>query len=86
VDSTAPIFIPARDAILVALNKGPMTIPALARDTGKGTSTVKSALHGHLLPNGKVMRTKLGTYALAGTEPRYVAKSEAIVAALKKVL
>jgi hypothetical protein len=39
--STAPPFIPARDAIVTALKKGPMTIPALARDTGKGTSTVQ---------------------------------------------
>jgi predicted transcriptional regulator len=81
--STAPRFIPARDAIVAALRKGPMTIPALARHTGKGTSTVKSALHRHLLPNGTVMRTKLGTYALAGTAPCYVSNCDAIVAALK---
>jgi lambda repressor-like predicted transcriptional regulator len=81
--STAPRFIPARDAIVAALKKGPMTIPALARDTGKGTSTVKCALHRHLLANGTVIRTKLGTYALAGAAPRYVSNSDAIVAALK---
>ena len=81
--STAPPFIPARDAIIAALRKGPMTIPALARHTGKGTSTIKSALHRHLLPNGTVVRIKLGTYALAGTEPRYISKDNAIVAALK---
>src|SRR5581483_1510878 len=66
--STAPRFIPARDSILAALKIGSMTIPKLARETGKGTSTVKSALHRHLLPNGEVIRTKLGTYALAGTK------------------
>jgi lambda repressor-like predicted transcriptional regulator len=82
--STAPPFIPARDAIVAALKQGPMTIPELARDTSKGTSTVKSALNRHLLPNRKVIRTKLGTYALAGTEPPYVSKRDAIVAALKK--
>jgi lambda repressor-like predicted transcriptional regulator len=82
--STAPIFISARDAIVAALEKGPMTIPALARDTGKGTSTVKSALHRHLLPNGKVIRTKFGVYALAGTEPSYVSRGHAIAAALKE--
>ena len=82
--STAPPFIPGRDAIVTALKKGPMTIPALARETGKGTSTVKSALHRHLLANGTVMRTKFGTYALAGTEPPHVSKGDAIVAALKK--
>jgi hypothetical protein len=82
--STAPVFIPARDAIVAALKKGRMTIPALARDIGKGTSTVKSALHRHLLPNGTVIRTKFGVYALAGTEPPYVSKCDAIVAALKK--
>ena len=81
--STAPHFIPARDAIVAALRKGPMTIPALARNIGKGTSTVKSALHRHLLANGTVVRTKLGTYALAGTAPSYVSKADAIVAALK---
>jgi hypothetical protein len=81
--STAPRFIPARDAIVAALTKGPMTIPALARDTGKGSSTVKCALHRHLLANGKVIRTKFGTYALAGTAPRYVSNEDAIVTALK---
>ena len=82
--STAPPFTPARDAIVTALKKGPMTIPALARDTGKGTSTVKCALHRHLLANGTVIRTKLGTYALAGTQPAYLSKGDAIAAALKK--
>src|SRR5262249_44649030 len=47
--STEPSFTPARDGIVTALKKGPMTIPALARDTGKGTSTIKSALQRHLL-------------------------------------
>jgi hypothetical protein len=47
-----------------------MTKPALARDTGKGTSTVKSALH-HLLANGTVIRTKFDTFALAGTAPPF---------------
>src|SRR5262249_7034065 len=82
--STAPIFVPARDAIVAVLEKGPMTIPALARDTNKGRSTVKCALHRHLLANGTVIRTKFGTYALAGTQPTYVSKGDAIVAALKK--
>jgi lambda repressor-like predicted transcriptional regulator len=82
--STAPPFIPARDAIVTALKKGPMTIPALARDTGKGTSTVKSALHRHLLAKGTVIRTKFGSYAIAGAAPPYVSKGDAIVAALKK--
>ncbi|MGD0421294.1 MAG: hypothetical protein ABSA68_17235 [Xanthobacteraceae bacterium] len=81
--STAPLFIPARDAIVAALKKGPMTIPELARATGKGTSTVKCALHRHLLANGTVIRTKFATYALAGTEPPYVSRGDAIVAALK---
>jgi predicted transcriptional regulator len=81
---TAPSFIPARDAIVEALKKGPMTIPALARDIGKGTSTVKCVLHRHLLANGTVIRTKFGVYALAGTEPSYVSRGQAIAAALKK--
>jgi lambda repressor-like predicted transcriptional regulator len=82
--STASPFIPARDAIVAALKKGPMTISVLARDIGKGKSTVKSALHRHLLANGTVICTKFGTYALAGTEPPYVSKGDAIVAALQK--
>jgi len=81
---TAPHFIPARDAIVAALKKGPMTIPVLARDIGKGRSTIKSALQRHLVADGTVIRTKLGTYALADTEPRYISKSDAIIAALKK--
>jgi hypothetical protein len=40
--------------------------------TGRGS--VKCAVHRHLLPNGKVIRTKLGTYALAGTASRYHAR------------
>jgi hypothetical protein len=66
---TAPLFVPARDAIVAALKEGPMNVPGLAQKTGKGTSTVKSALHRHLLANGTVIRTKLGTYALADTAP-----------------
>jgi putative AbiEi antitoxin of type IV toxin-antitoxin system len=81
--ATAPRFIPARDAIVVALGTGPMTIPALAGHIGKGTPTVKAALHRHLLASGTVIRTKLGTYALAGAAPCYVSKGDAIVAALK---
>jgi lambda repressor-like predicted transcriptional regulator len=81
--STTPRFVCARDAIVAALKKGPMTIPALARDTGKGTPTVKSALHRHLLVNGTVIRTKHGIYALVGSEQPYVSKADAIVAALE---
>jgi DNA-binding transcriptional ArsR family regulator len=81
--STAPLFIPARDAIVAALKEGPMNVPELAQNTRKGTSTVKCALHRHLLPNGKVIRSKFGTYALAGSVPRYVSKGDVIVAALK---
>src|SRR5262249_54056444 len=79
----APRFIPAREGIVAALREGPMNVPELARKTGKGKSTVKCALHRHLLPNGKVIRTKFSTYALAGTAPRYVSKGDVIVAALK---
>jgi DNA-binding transcriptional ArsR family regulator len=82
--STVPPFIPARDGIVTALQKGPMTVPALAQDTGKGTSTVKCALHRHLLANGTVIRTGFGLYALPGTQPPYVSRGQAIIAALKK--
>jgi DNA-binding transcriptional ArsR family regulator len=82
---TAPLFVPARDAIVAALKEGPMNVPGPAQKTGKGTSTVKSALHRHLLPNGRVIRaTKRGTFALAGTQPPYISKCNAIVAALKE--
>ena len=40
-----------------------MTVSALARETGKGIPTIKSALHRHLLANGTVIRTKFGVYA-----------------------
>jgi hypothetical protein len=81
---TGPLFVPARDAIVAALKEGPMNVPGLAQKTGKGTSTIKSALHRHLLPNGTVIRTKLRTLALAGTQPPYISKRDAIIAALKK--
>jgi len=83
--ATVGDFVTSRDAIVTALRKTPipMAIPALARDIGKGTSTVKCALHRHLLANGTVIRTKFGTYALAGTAPCYVSNEDAIVAALK---
>ena len=78
-------FIPARKAIVEALRKnGPMTVPALARETDKGRPTVKSALQRHLLPDRLVIRTDFGTYALADTAPRYVSKDELIMAALAK--
>jgi predicted transcriptional regulator len=80
---TASLFIPARDAIVTELEKGPKTIPELARDTGKGTSTIKSALQRHLLPNRTVVRTEFGTYALVNTAPSYVSRGDAIVEALK---
>ena len=82
--STKPRFIPARDAIVEVLKKGPMTVSALARETGKGIPTIKSALHRHLLANKTVIRTKFGVYALAGTQSPYVSRGDAIVAALKK--
>jgi hypothetical protein len=81
---TSPFFVPARDAIVAALKEGPMNVPGLAQKTGKGTSTVKSALHRHLLPNGEVIRTKFGIYALAGTQPPYISKCNTIIAALEK--
>jgi predicted transcriptional regulator len=83
--NTAPLFVPARDAIVAALREGPMDVPGLAQKTGKGTSTVKSALHRHLLPNGIVIRAiKRGTFALAGTAPVYVPTCDAIISALTK--
>jgi hypothetical protein len=81
---TATQFIAARDAIVEALKKGPMTVSALARETGKGIPTIKSAVHRHLLANQTVIRTKFGVYALAGTQSPYVSRGDAIVAALKK--
>jgi predicted transcriptional regulator len=83
VSPTAPKFIPAPDAIVKALKKGPMNVPVLAQATGKGTSTVKCALRRHLLRNGTVIRTGFGVYALPGARPPYVSRGQAIVEALK---
>jgi hypothetical protein len=82
--SSDTLFIAARDAIVEALKKGPMTVSTLARETGKGVPTIKSALHRHLLANRMVIRTKFGVYALAGTESPYVSRGDAILAALKQ--
>jgi hypothetical protein len=81
--STEPRFIPACEAIVAALKNGPMSVPKLAQTTGKARSTVKCALHGHLLQS-EIIRTKFGTYALAGMEPVYISKRDAIIAALKE--
>jgi lambda repressor-like predicted transcriptional regulator len=80
--STAPRFIPACEAIVATLKNGPMSVPQLAQKTGKARSTIKSALHGHLLPQGDVIRTKFGRYGLEGTKPAYISKRDAIIAAL----
>ena len=82
--STEPRFIPACEAIATALKNGPMSVPELSQKTGKARSTVKCALHRHLLPKGEIIRSKFGTYALAGTEPVYISKRDAIIAALKE--
>jgi predicted transcriptional regulator len=81
---TAPSFVVARDAIVTTLKEGPMSVPELAKKTGKSEVTITNTLQSYLLPNNEVMRTKRGIYALPGTEPSYISKSEAIVAALKK--
>ena len=83
--STAPPFIPARDAIEAVLKNGPMTVGELARNIGKHPSTVKSALKRHLLPNGTVIRTKFNAYALAGTAPPYVSGPTRLLRRWKKV-
>ena len=44
----------------------------------------KSALQRHLLPDGLIIRTDFGTYALADTASRYVSKGELIIAELAK--
>jgi predicted transcriptional regulator len=76
-------FFPARDAILDALKQGPMTLPMLVRKTDKKMRSIKSELHLHLVPKGKVIRTRYGVYALPGTAPQYVSNKDAIIAALK---
>jgi predicted transcriptional regulator len=81
---TAPRFVRSREAIPTALKEGPMSVPELAKKTGKAEVTITKALQSYLLPNKQVMRTKRGIYALPGTQPPYISKSEAIVAALKK--
>ena len=82
--STEQRFVPAREAIVTALKNGPMSVPKLAQKTGEAQSTIKCAFHRHLLPKGEIIRTKFGTYALAGAAPIYVSKRDAIIAALKE--
>ena len=50
--------------------------------TGKSKGTITQVLQSHLLPNKVVIRTKRGVYALPETEPPYIRKFDAIVAAL----
>ena len=59
-----------------------MTVPRLAEKAGKAKGTIVQALQASLLPNNEVIRTKRGIYALPGTEPPYISKSDAIIAAL----
>ena len=40
---TAPLFVPARDAIIAALKEGPMNIPGLAEKTGKALNRLSLA-------------------------------------------
>jgi predicted transcriptional regulator len=81
---TAPRFVLSRKAILAALKEGPMNVPRLAEKAGKAKGTIVKALQASLLPNNEVIRTKRGIYALPGTEPPYISKSDAIIAALKE--
>jgi len=79
---TAPSFVVARDAIVTSLKEGPMSVPELAKKTGKSEATITQALQSRLLPNKVVIRTKRGVYALPGIERPYIRKCDAIVAAL----
>jgi DNA-binding IclR family transcriptional regulator len=82
---TAPAFVLARDAIVAALEEGPMNVPELAKKTGKAKVSITKALQEHLLPDRKVIRTKRGVYALPGAAP-YIPKRDAIIGALKSGL
>jgi hypothetical protein len=84
--NTAAPFAPACNAILGALKKGTMNLATLAQETGRPTSTVKSALCQHLLPNGTVIRTKRGIYALADTERSTFLRATQLLRRCKKVL
>jgi predicted transcriptional regulator len=80
---TQPPYISKCDAIIAALEKGLMTVPTLAQVT----CTTPSSLYQFidlLLANGRVIRTKRGTLALAGTAPVYVPTCDAIISALTK--
>jgi predicted transcriptional regulator len=79
---TAPSFVVARDAIVTTLKEGPMSVPDLAKKTGKSEVTITHALQSCLLPNKLIIRTKRGVYALPGIEQPYIRKCDAIVAAL----
>jgi predicted transcriptional regulator len=79
---TTPSFVVARDAIVASLKERPMSVPELAKKTGKSKGTITLALQSRLLPNKVVIRTKRGVYALPGIERPYIRKCDAIVAAL----
>ena len=81
---TAPSFVVARDAIVTSLKEGPMSVPELAKKTGKSKVTIFLALQSRLLPNKVVIRTKRGVYALPGIERPYIRKYDAIIAALSE--
>jgi hypothetical protein len=79
----AHLFPSVRDAIVQALKEQAMTIPTLVQKTGMKIGSIKSALHLDLVPNGEVIRTKYGVYALPDMAPKYVSKKDAIMAALE---
>jgi len=77
-------FVPARERDRCGPERGPMNVPGLGEKNRQRNFDRQKRLHRHLLPNGTVIRTKFGAYALAGTQPPYISKCDAIIAALKK--
>jgi hypothetical protein len=76
-------YVPARKAILDTLGKGGQRSCAeLKADTGKSEGAVHAALH-YLHNAGRIVLTKRGRYALAGSAPPHVYARDAISVALR---
>jgi hypothetical protein len=78
-----PPYVSKGDAIVAALEKGPMTFQALARETRTTLLSLPQFL-GLLLAKRTVIRTGRGIYALPGSAPVYTPTCDAIISTLTK--
>jgi hypothetical protein len=80
---TEPLYISKRDAIIAALKEGPVTVQTLAQVTCTTPTSLYQFID-PLLADGKIIRIKHGTYALARSAPVFVKTCDAILKALNK--